>query len=164
MTRLLRRAGVSGWPRIFHSMRASRQTEQQREFPLHVVCSSLGNSPRIAQQSYLLVSEDDFAKAAGPKKVMVEAVKVGLVEVRLDEKEPDWSFPVGSELDAPPCIDGETVYVRTREKVFALQLEVSRALYMDESRVERLPNFPAIQRRLSPLINMLARESGQLIA
>jgi integrase len=32
MTRLLRRAGVSGWPRLFHSMRASRQTELQREF------------------------------------------------------------------------------------------------------------------------------------
>jgi len=51
MTRLLRRAGVSGWPRLFHSMRASRQTELQREFPLHVVCSWLGNSPRIAQLS-----------------------------------------------------------------------------------------------------------------
>jgi hypothetical protein len=64
-------AGVSGWPRLFHSMRASRQTELQREFPLHVVCSWLGNSPRIAQQSYLLVTEDDFAKAAGAKNVMV---------------------------------------------------------------------------------------------
>jgi hypothetical protein len=71
MTRLLRRAGVSGWPRLFHSMRASRQTELRRGFPLHVVCSWLGNSPRIAQQSYLLVTEDDFAKAAGVKKVMV---------------------------------------------------------------------------------------------
>ena len=72
MTRLLRRAGVSGWPRLFHSMRASRQTELQREFPLHLVSSWLGNSPRIAQQSYLLVTEDDFAKAAGAKKVMLE--------------------------------------------------------------------------------------------
>jgi len=36
-----------------------------------VVCSWLGNSPRIAQQSYLLVTEDDFARAAGTKKVMV---------------------------------------------------------------------------------------------
>jgi hypothetical protein len=50
----------------------SRQTELQREFPLHVVCSWLGNSPRIAQQSYLLVTEDDFARAAGVAKVMVE--------------------------------------------------------------------------------------------
>jgi hypothetical protein len=52
------------------SLRASQQTELQREFPLHVVCSWLGNSPRIAQQSYLLVTEDDFARAAGAK-VMV---------------------------------------------------------------------------------------------
>jgi len=73
MLRLLRRAGVSSWPRLFHSMRASRQTELQREFPLHVVCSWLGNSPRIAQQSYLLVTEDDFARAAGVKRVMVPA-------------------------------------------------------------------------------------------
>jgi hypothetical protein len=55
-------------------MRASRQTELQREFPLHVVCSWLGNSPRIAQQSYLLVTEDDFARAAGvdSKKICVK--------------------------------------------------------------------------------------------
>jgi hypothetical protein len=48
------------------------KTELQREFPLHVVCSWLGNSPRIAQQSYLLVTEDDFDKAAGVAKVIVE--------------------------------------------------------------------------------------------
>jgi hypothetical protein len=28
-------------------MRASRQTELQREFPIHVVCRWLGNSPQI---------------------------------------------------------------------------------------------------------------------
>jgi hypothetical protein len=39
---------------------------------LHVVCSWLGNSPRIAQQSYLLVTEDEFDKAAGVAKVIVE--------------------------------------------------------------------------------------------
>jgi hypothetical protein len=53
-------------------MQANRQTELQREFPLHVVCSWLGNSPRITQQSYWLVTEDDFAKAAEAERVMVE--------------------------------------------------------------------------------------------
>jgi hypothetical protein len=38
----------------------------------HVVFAWLGNTPRIAQQSYLLVTEDDFAKATGAMKVMVE--------------------------------------------------------------------------------------------
>ncbi len=76
ITRLSRRVGVSGWPRLFHTVtlqegRASRQTELQREFPLHVVCSWLVNAPRIVQQSYLLVTEDDFAGAAGVQKVMV---------------------------------------------------------------------------------------------
>jgi hypothetical protein len=55
------------------------KTELQREFPLHVVCSWLGNSPRIAQQSYLLVTEDDFAKAAGAKKVMAEGLVLCVV-------------------------------------------------------------------------------------
>ncbi len=69
LLRRKRRAGVPQWSRLFHSMRASWQTELQREFPIHVVCSWLGNSPRIAQQSYLLVTEDDFAKAAGSNVV-----------------------------------------------------------------------------------------------
>jgi hypothetical protein len=43
LLRLLLRADVSGWPRLFHSLRANRQTELQREFRLHVVCSWLGN-------------------------------------------------------------------------------------------------------------------------
>jgi hypothetical protein len=53
-------------------MQACRQTELQRELPLPMVCSWLGNSPRIAPQSYLLVTEDDFVKAAGVAKVMME--------------------------------------------------------------------------------------------
>jgi hypothetical protein len=51
-------------------MRASRQTEPQRDFPLHVVCSWLENSPRIAQRSYLLVTQDHFAKVEGVKEIM----------------------------------------------------------------------------------------------
>jgi hypothetical protein len=50
---------ISRWLRLFHSMRASRQTELQCGFPPHIVCSWLDNSARIAQQSHLLVTEDD---------------------------------------------------------------------------------------------------------
>ena len=64
--KLLRRAGVSPWPRLFHSMRATRQTELERSFPLHVVCSWLGNTESIAKKSYLLVTERDFQKAIQP--------------------------------------------------------------------------------------------------
>ena len=67
-----------GCPRVFFMPETASvatllsKTELQREFPLHVVCTWLGNSPRIAQQSYLLVTEDSFARATGVRKVMVE--------------------------------------------------------------------------------------------
>jgi integrase len=66
--KILRRAGVAPWNRLFHSMRASRQTELEREFPLHVVCSWLGNTEAVARKSYLLVTDEDFAKAIEPKR------------------------------------------------------------------------------------------------
>ncbi len=59
----LTKAKVEPWVRLFHSMRASRQTELEHEYPTHVVCAWLGNSVTVAQKSYLLVTEADVAKA-----------------------------------------------------------------------------------------------------
>ena len=70
LVKLCRRANVTLWPRLFHSMRASRQTELERDFPTHVVCSWLGNSATVARQSYLLITEDDFTKATGKTRVL----------------------------------------------------------------------------------------------
>lgn len=46
--RIIKRAGLEAWPRLFHNLRASRETELLREHPIHVVTAWLGNSPRIA--------------------------------------------------------------------------------------------------------------------
>jgi integrase len=62
----LAKAGIPPWKRLFHSMRASRQTELERPFALHVVCSWLGNTEAIAKKNYLLVKESDFEKAIQP--------------------------------------------------------------------------------------------------
>lgn len=65
--KLLTKAKVDPWPRLFHSMRASRQTELEKEFPTHVVCAWIGNSVKVARESYLLITEDDYSKASsGP--------------------------------------------------------------------------------------------------
>ena len=37
LLRILRRAGVTPWERLFHNLRASRQTELADEFPAHIV-------------------------------------------------------------------------------------------------------------------------------
>lgn len=61
--RLVKRAGLDSWPRPFHNLRASRQTELEESFPSHVVCAWLGNSTVIARKHYLQVTADHFAKA-----------------------------------------------------------------------------------------------------
>jgi integrase len=61
--RVIRRAGVAAWPKLFQNLRASRETELAATFPLHVVCAWIGNSALIAQKHYLQVTDADFAKA-----------------------------------------------------------------------------------------------------
>lgn len=62
---LVERAGLTKWPRITHNLRASRQTELERNNPTHVVCAIMGNTPAVAHRHYLQTSEDDILKAAG---------------------------------------------------------------------------------------------------
>ena len=63
---LLRRmdaADIKPWPRLFHSMRASRQTELEREYGLAAACSWLGNTASVAKEHYLLITSDAWQKA-----------------------------------------------------------------------------------------------------
>lgn len=54
---------VERWPREFHNLRSSRQTELQREFPEHVVCAWMGNSEKVARDHYLQTTDEDFERA-----------------------------------------------------------------------------------------------------
>lgn len=65
LLRYMRRAGIAAWPKLFHNLRASRQTELENAFPSHVVCSWLGNSEAIARRHYLQVTDEHFELAAG---------------------------------------------------------------------------------------------------
>lgn len=61
--RIITRAGLLPWPRLFHNLRASRQTELTDRFPDHVVATWLGNTVRIAKQHYLQVTDAHHAQA-----------------------------------------------------------------------------------------------------
>ena len=61
--RIIERAGLEPWPRLFHNLRASCETELAQNHPVHVVAAWLGNTPRIAMRHYLQVTESDFEKA-----------------------------------------------------------------------------------------------------
>jgi integrase len=62
--RIVKRAGLKPWPRLFHAMRASRETELAADYPIHVVTAWLGNTPRIAMKHYLQVTDADFERAS----------------------------------------------------------------------------------------------------
>ncbi|TWT35829.1 Phage integrase family protein [Posidoniimonas corsicana] len=63
--RILEKAGIPAWPKLFHNLRATRQTELAADFPLHVVCRSIGNSTEIVNKHYLSVTENDYLRGAG---------------------------------------------------------------------------------------------------
>jgi len=63
LLRIMRRDGVERWPRLFHNMRASLQTELADCFPGHVVTAWLGNSPVIAERHYLQTVDSHYARA-----------------------------------------------------------------------------------------------------
>jgi integrase len=64
LLRIIRRAGVVAWPKLFQNLRASRETELAATYPLHVVCAWIGNSALVAQKHYLQVTDSDFERAA----------------------------------------------------------------------------------------------------
>lgn len=64
MLRIIRKAGVDPYPKVFHNLRASCETDLMQHFPVHVVCSWIGHKALIAQKHYLTVTEADFRQAA----------------------------------------------------------------------------------------------------
>lgn len=61
---IIAKAGVEVWPRLYHNLRATRQTELCEEYPLTDVCRWLGNSVSVASRHYLMPQDRHFAAAA----------------------------------------------------------------------------------------------------
>ncbi len=63
LQRIMGRAGVKPWPKLFQNLRSSRQTELAERYPIQVVCEWIGNSEAVAAKHYLQVTEDHVASA-----------------------------------------------------------------------------------------------------
>lgn len=72
LERIIRRAGLQPWPKLFHNLRATRETELTERFPLHVVCAWIGNSAAVAAKHYLQVTDQHFTQAAGDDPTPIE--------------------------------------------------------------------------------------------
>jgi integrase len=65
LEKMLKRAGIEQWPRLWHALRASAETDLAARFPVHVVAGWLGNTPKIAAKHYLMTTDADFDLASG---------------------------------------------------------------------------------------------------
>lgn len=71
--RIIGRAGVKPWPRLFHNLRASCACDWVERFPAHVVAGWLGHSPLIAARHYLQTRDAHFDLAAGIEQAASKA-------------------------------------------------------------------------------------------
>ncbi|MBR9802073.1 tyrosine-type recombinase/integrase [bacterium] len=88
-SRIIKRAGLKQWPKLFQNLRSSRQTELEDSFPSHAVCAWMGNSEPIARKHYLQVTEQHFERAteAGAESgalALQNSVQHGLEESRTE--------------------------------------------------------------------------------
>lgn len=61
--RIIRRAELEPWEKLFQNLRSTRETELAESYPLHVVTAWLGNSEPVARKHYLQVTDEHFTKA-----------------------------------------------------------------------------------------------------
>ena len=67
--KIVDQADLDPWPRLFHNLRASCESDLAREYPITTVCKWIGNTVAIAVRHYLQVTDDDFQKAASAGKI-----------------------------------------------------------------------------------------------
>ncbi len=60
--KIIRRAGVEPWSRVWHSLRASCESDLAQSFPLATVTKWLGNTPSVAMRHYIDATESAFEK------------------------------------------------------------------------------------------------------
>ncbi len=66
--RLIHKAGLKPWPRMFHNLRASCETELLENFPVHVVAAWLGHDPKTLLKHYAQTTDDHFERAKSDAK------------------------------------------------------------------------------------------------
>lgn len=62
--KLVRRAGLEPWPRLFHNLRSSRETELLESFPVHVVAQWMGHDAKVSLKHYAQTTTSTGPQAA----------------------------------------------------------------------------------------------------
>ncbi|MCS6977612.1 MAG: hypothetical protein NZM31_11475, partial [Gemmatales bacterium] len=61
--KIILRAGLEPWPRLWYSLRASAESDLAQAFPLATVTKWLGNTPSVALKHYVDPTDEAFRRA-----------------------------------------------------------------------------------------------------
>lgn len=116
--RIILRAGLKPWPKLFQNLRASRATELADLFPSHVCAAWLGHTEKIADGFYRQVTDAHFQRATGldfvPNTVVQKAAqnpaqspyaKSCTTSQRQNEEECNLKSNKDLHMSASPCSD-----------------------------------------------------------
>jgi integrase len=71
--KIIKRSGLTPWPRLLQNLRASRETELIKKHTLPTVTEWLGNTPKIAMRHYLMSTKEEFEAAVRGDQVDQES-------------------------------------------------------------------------------------------
>jgi integrase len=63
LERIIRRAGLEPWLKLFQNLGSTRETELAERFPMHVICAWIGNTRAVAAKHYLQVTDQHYTRA-----------------------------------------------------------------------------------------------------
>ena len=114
--RILRKAGIEPWPKIFTNLRSSRETELRDTFPVHVACAWIGNTERVATRHYLQVTDEHFRQAARatPEVALKAALAIGCGHLQA--------------LAVEPGQEGKTAFASTGQRVTVGASDISTSM------------------------------------
>lgn len=106
--KIVKRAGLKQWPRLFHNLRASCESDLAREYPIATVCKWIGNTVAIAARHYVQVTDADFDRACCRGEATQNPTHAAHVRRHKAEKDEGQTNPLSRiQIDATPKPDAD---------------------------------------------------------
>ncbi len=116
--KIIKRAGLKTWPKLFQNLRSTRETELAEEFPLQAVTAWMGNSQLVAAKHYLQLRDSHFERAAAPRPQPVIEVNA---TVQADATDDEFLAPPAAPLRCEATGNGETMKQQNPAKLNVLR-------------------------------------------
>ncbi len=73
LEKIIKRAGVKQWPKLWQNLRANGATDLARTLPSHIATDICGHNEQVAREHYWTVTDSDFDQALASMPKIFEA-------------------------------------------------------------------------------------------